>query len=594
MKKLLLLIAVMAMLPLTSIFAQPDESYIKEHRGDTLVVKDDNDFGVPNTVYLLLLSDTSSATYTVPAGRVYMLHKTGMYSLINGPSSANNRQIVIVGEDSSPIQTNKSVDYPPVFTGAAYQGTNNWNGITSNYDLVMKNIDIELGDAGNGVAAWNCFNYASNCRITVDNCILEHTFWVMFVPSAGSKTYIRNSYFVNMSGQACRRNGGVIDFFGDLDSLVVENSTHLIAQGSIYKFRTGFAGAVIFNHNTFVDLAGYVFMNVGYQKYFAVTNNIFVNCNVQGYCNDNNLDPGEADKNNLPMGLINVADPDTIGGGTKATDLHFYVDKNLVYWDPSLTNATDGVIAQALANPASSKFAWKSQMIKYNTRTKTMFDDNSKYPYLTEGTWIENTMPNFTDPKDLFTTQLARIKAYAIDKADTSSTGVLAVWRVVNTPVDYYTYYDWPIPVNLAYSNSDIKTAGLGGFPLGDLNWFPTQKAAWLVQRSQEYADIKNALGPVTAVKEVSNLPNKFELSQNYPNPFNPSTVISYTIPKAAYVTLKVYDVLGKEVATLVNQLQNANSYKVNLNASSLTTGVYFYKVVAGNLTMTKKMLLLK
>ncbi|HTX20006.1 MAG TPA: T9SS type A sorting domain-containing protein [Bacteroidota bacterium] len=593
MKKLLLLLAVTAMLPLASIFAQPDETYIKEHRGDTLVVKDDVDFGVPNSLYLLLLSDTNTATYTVPAGRVYMLHKSGYYSLINGITSANNRQVVIVGEDSSPLQTSKSADFPPVVAGAAYQGNNYAGGMSSNNDLVVKNINIELGDAGNGVAVWNWFGYASNARITVDNCILEHTFWVMFVPSAGSKTYIRNSYFVNMSGQACRRNGGVIDFFGDLDSLVVENSTHLISQGSMYKFRTGRAGAVIFNHNTFVDLAGYVFMNVGFQRNFAVTNNIFVNCNVQGYCNVNTLDPGEADYDNLPMGLVNVAYPDSIGGGVTADSLHFYVDKNLVYWDPTLTNATDGVIAQALAGSASKVFAWKSQMITMNTRTQAMFDNNATYKHLVEGTWIKDKLPAFKTPADLFTTQLTNIKAYAINKADTSSTAILPIWRLVNTPVlSYYTYYDWPIPVDLSYSDADIKTAGLGGFPLGDLNWFPAQKATWLAQRSAEYAGIANTL---LAVKEVSsNLPNSFELSQNYPNPFNPSTEINYTIPKGAVVTLKVYDILGKEVATLVNQYQSASSYKVTLNGASLSTGVYFYKLVAGNLTMTKKMLLLK
>ncbi len=139
-------------------------------------------------------------------------------------------------------------------------------------------------------------------------------------------------------------------------------------------------------------------------------------------------------------------------------------------------------------------------------------------------------------------------------------------------------------------------TAGLGGSPLGDLNWFPTQKAAWMAQKAQEYTNIGNTLvtGSITAVNDVSNLPNKFELSQNYPNPFNPSTVISYNIPKAANVTLKVYDVLGREVATLVNQFQNANSYKVRFNASSLSSGVYLYKIEAGNFIMTKKMLLLK
>ena len=594
MRKLVLLLTVSILLPLTSIFAQPDEQYILEHRGDTLVVKDDNDFGSPNTLYLLMQSDTSNATYTVPAGRVYMLHKDGYYSLVNGPTSANNRRTIIVGEDSSPIQTNKSLDFPPVICGAVYNGQNYAPGITSDSDLVVKNCDIELGSANAGTEAWNWFNYSANARVTLDNCIMEHTFWVMFVPGANSNTYIRNSYFVNFSGQGCRRNGGVIDFFGNVDTIMVENSTHLIGQGSIYKFRSLHAKAAIFNHNTFIDLAGYVFMNVGYQTNMSVTNNMFVNCDLQAWSGNMGFDPGENDPAGLPMGLVNVSNEDTIGVAADA--IHFYVDRNLVYWDPSLTDATTGVVATINTNKMSNISTWQSQMITMNSRTQDMFNNDTKYPYLTEGTWIKDEMPNFKDPQDLFTTQLANIKAYAIDKADTGSTTVLADWRLVNIGLDYYTYYDWPIPVDLSYDNSDIMTAGLGGFPLGDLNWFPSQKTAWMAQRSQEYAKIGNTLatGQLTAVNDVSNLPNKFELSQNYPNPFNPSTVISYSIPKAANVTLKVYDVLGREVATLVNQFQNANSYKVNFNASSLSTGVYIYKIVAGNYTMTKKMLLLK
>ena len=593
MRKLVLLLTVMAFLPLTSILSQPTEDYILEHRGDTLVVKDDIDFGTPNTLYLLLQSDTNNATYTVPAGRVYMLHTYGYYSEVNGPTTPNDRRVEIVGEDSSPIQTNKSDAFPPVVCGAAYEGANYAGGMTSDSDLVVKNCDIELGNAGHGTESWNWFGYAANARITVDNCIMEHTLWVMFVPGTNSDTYIRNSYFVNMSGQVCRRNGGVIDFFGNVDTIMVENSTHLIAQGSVYKFRSVHANAAIFNHNTFIDLAGYVFMSEGYQTNMSVTNNIFVNCNVQAWSGNMNFDPGENDPAGEPMGLVNVSNEDTIG--VAATDLHFYVANNLVYWDPTLTDATNGVVASANAANASGINTWVSQMITMNTRTKSMFDNDSKYPTLTEGSWVTDKMPNFADPQDLFTDQLAAIKAYAIDKADTGSTVILDDWRLINKGVDLYTYCDWPIPVDLSYDDADLMTAGMSGYPLGDLNWFPTQKASWLAQRDAEYANIGTVLSTgVVGVEDNASAPSKFELSQNYPNPFNPSTIISYNIPKAANVTLKVYDVLGKEVATLVNQFQSANSYKVRFNASSLSTGVYIYKLEAGNFTMTKKMLLLK
>ena len=93
----------------------------------------------------------------------------------------------------------------------------------------------------------------------------------------------------------------------------------------------------------------------------------------------------------------------------------------------------------------------------------------------------------------------------------------------------------------------------------------------------------------------VTNLiPDNFSLKQNYPNPFNPSTVISYSIPNSGLVTLKVYDVLGKEVASLINEVKTSGSYEYQFNGSSLSSGVYFYRLESGNFSDTKKMFLLK
>ncbi len=88
--------------------------------------------------------------------------------------------------------------------------------------------------------------------------------------------------------------------------------------------------------------------------------------------------------------------------------------------------------------------------------------------------------------------------------------------------------------------------------------------------------------------------PDKFELNQNYPNPFNPSTEISYSIPKSNNVELKVYNSIGKEVATLVNGIQEAGNHKVHFNLSNLSSGIYFYRLTSGNFTQIKKMILLK
>jgi hypothetical protein len=98
-----------------------------------------------------------------------------------------------------------------------------------------------------------------------------------------------------------------------------------------------------------------------------------------------------------------------------------------------------------------------------------------------------------------------------------------------------------------------------------------------------------------TDVNDGSNsLPEIFSLEQNYPNPFNPSTSIQFRIPENSFVSLKIYNVLGKEVSTLINEEKNAGAYEVNFNASALSSGVYFYKLEAGNFVQTRKMVLMK
>ncbi len=95
-------------------------------------------------------------------------------------------------------------------------------------------------------------------------------------------------------------------------------------------------------------------------------------------------------------------------------------------------------------------------------------------------------------------------------------------------------------------------------------------------------------------VKDKGNKINSFELVQNFPNPFNPTTIISYQLPANTLVTLKVYDVLGRFVNTLVEDRQTAGTHSVTFNASNLSSGVYFYRLTAGSNVQTKKLMLLK
>lgn len=99
---------------------------------------------------------------------------------------------------------------------------------------------------------------------------------------------------------------------------------------------------------------------------------------------------------------------------------------------------------------------------------------------------------------------------------------------------------------------------------------------------------------PTSVENETIELPKQFSLEQNYPNPFNPTTSIEYSVPSNEFVSLKIYDVLGNEITTLVNEQKEVGKYRVSFNAANLATGVYIYKIQAGNFTQVKKMMLIK
>lgn len=122
-----------------------------------------------------------------------------------------------------------------------------------------------------------------------------------------------------------------------------------------------------------------------------------------------------------------------------------------------------------------------------------------------------------------------------------------------------------------------------------------TQDNTLLISQSDLYSFYRIVPTSITGVENENNsLPENYTLDQNYPNPFNPSTVIKYSLPSESFVSLKVYDLLGREVRTLVNGIQKAGVQRINFNASGLTSGVYIYKLSAGNFTQTKKLVLLK
>ncbi len=117
----------------------------------------------------------------------------------------------------------------------------------------------------------------------------------------------------------------------------------------------------------------------------------------------------------------------------------------------------------------------------------------------------------------------------------------------------------------------------------------------YLQEFKQRYVDAGGTDGIVLSVKPSAvATPTSYELQQNYPNPFNPSTHIQFSIVDARTVTLKIYDILGREVATLVNERMNPGVYTVTWNASRLSSGIYFARIEAGDFTAVRKIVLMK
>ena len=149
------------------------------------------------------------------------------------------------------------------------------------------------------------------------------------------------------------------------------------------------------------------------------------------------------------------------------------------------------------------------------------------------------------------------------------------VFELEFTATSSATWYERDTTVNLLQGSNIIQM---------QMSW------GWM---AVDYLAVPRDINPIS-VKNLPVMPVSFSLEQNYPNPFNPSTTIRYSLPHSAYVKLFVYDILGRQVAALVDKKQDAGVYETLFNASLLPSGVYFYRLEIGTFTQTKKMIILK
>lgn len=623
----------MCVVGMASAYAQaPYDEYVDEVRGDTLVVKDFVGMGNnPNS----LVNVVSADSVDVPEGRVYLLQRNGWYPLLEDLFTPTDRAVEIVGEgEGSVVQGTIDDGYPAVISGIFLSESESNEGDLFQFqnDATLKNVAMTPTHS-EGTIGWTFFYAASaNNTLTLDNVIMETTQWVFAQSNdyAGTELIIKNSYFPNMTGYTCRRNGGVYDnVSNNTQTIHVENTTHVMGAGTTYKMRGYPINQVTFNHNTFVNISGQVLGTWGHQNDYIVTNNLFVNANVQAYITG--LDAAEFDQDYLPHGLINVdtlryvdvdgqerlgidstwirenydMEPSEFG----PDDRKVLVSHNGIYWNDRVyeipqtlnNNGVECPADEAESDCIDPNAEWVSQAMTMNSRTQAMFDNDEMWPYLNEGPWIEAGAPEFTDDAGLMGDEILQdLIDWSVSAASTPDS-YMPHWRSPENPYEENVIYsDYPVYADLSYSNAAYLMGSTDGQPLGDLNWFPDAKASFEANYDAHYATLRTALETGAEIG-VSNergsldVPNSIKLDQNYPNPFNPTTQISFNLPQAQEVSLKVYDMLGREVATLVNNKRfAAGESSVTFDASNLSSGMYIYRLTSSNITISKKMTLIK
>ncbi|MCE1164311.1 MAG: C25 family cysteine peptidase [Bacteroidetes bacterium] len=175
-------------------------------------------------------------------------------------------------------------------------------------------------------------------------------------------------------------------------------------------------------------------------------------------------------------------------------------------------------------------------------------------------------------------------------------------WQMIDLPIPYFTYNGTSnLLVEICYDNtsytsySPVNATSVAGMTYG---YYTDNSTGCTMTGGAVQSYRPNIAMTITTALGTGNnpsvIPDMYEMSQNYPNPFNPVTKINFAIPKQGFVTLKIYDVLGREVRTLVNEVKTAGNYSVDFNGAEFSSGVYFYRIESNDFTDVKRMILVK
>jgi hypothetical protein len=479
-------------------------------------------------------------------------------------------------------------------------------------EVKMKNLSI-LWASLDGTRFTSTIRVGDSVTVSGGRCEFENvTFDYVQQASSGAiqpfathfKGSFKNCYFRNCTDNHFRYYSRAVSApyaaVGiHTDSLSFENCTFANIGYVYMQEAANYGDNVFFNHCTFYNVVMYT-LESGWWNKMYVTNSLFINTFMYGYI------PSAA--GGINGGTISIApiDSGSMGGGFGFTvpfkeqdrrilfaNNNYCIEQWLVDWmgyDPVKGNPYS---IDKHRNRLDTDIPLPQPM--FNGVTKTFFDSvdtqgKKAFPYMNKAN-LDSLSPGFINPP----INLDSLKDFLYRKWNDNSD---LPWEW--DPFNGYNQI-WPFVENLAYTNTALQTHAMGGFPMGDLyHWWPAKYTQWAAQSTAEKARINTWLSSgkdplASSVEKISSVvPQEYVLGQNYPNPFNPSTQIEYSVPKTGHVSLKVFNALGQEVATLFDGEQNPGKYVATFDAKGLTSGVYFYRLQSGTASLTQKLILMK
>ncbi len=575
-----------------SLFAQLDTVYVP------------SDFGVGEG------SLNRAIQQRIAAGRlsntVFRLEPYGLYVLTSTITVPAGQRLTIV----APEPGNTQETAPPMICWTPAAGVDRTFYFNAFGDLYFKNIWILYATTntvglGTQVATeisisqdtTDNLNIAEFENVIFDYCNIGNGGGAVTVATRRARLKFVNCYFRNLTDTHFRYYGRPVSYrFGTtgyhIERVDFENCTFANFGYAFMQEGGQYADTVLFNHCTFLNSIMFTLQS-GWWNWIAVTNSIFVNAYMFGWLNETTPHGGALNIDSVSVFGFSVPFADRERRILFANNSYF-IEKWLVdYMTPRGPNNPTG--GNRYSDTARGGNIPKP-MPMMSAKTKTFFNNKAAFPFMTMMNVYDyeevgaTANPGFLIPP----TNIQGIKSFLLRKwTDNSDT----TWAFdPNASINQI----WPINEQLRYSNQTLRTAGMGGFPLGDLyRWWRIQPQIyqnWLAQRDAEYQQIWDLLrkGVTFVEQNTSNVPQVFELSQNYPNPFNPVTEISFSLPRKEHVSLKVFNVLGMEVATLVEGERGAGRHTASFDATGFASGVYFYRLKAGDAMLSKKMMLVK